>query len=439
MSRLSRVVRQFVDVKKREVEPALLFFLFWFLIIVVFWLLKPLKTGLFVEHLGARTELYAKLANIGVAMAAVAVFSWLYDRLGSRRLILVLVGGFVGALLAFAAALGQAGAPSEVVNWSFYLFGDAWTTIWVTTFWAYLNEMTGTEQSKRLYGLIGGGGVVGGLVGTGIVAGLVERVGTPPLLVAAAMVTALLALLAWRIESLASSPDAPIARGQKAEIDVRGEDEEEAENAALEGAKIALASKFIFSIVMIVFLYEFASQILDYQYKTALEGVQGQAATQGFYATVGVIQNTISVITQFFLVAFVIRKFGITVALLVTPVAMLLASGAYFAVPSLWAASTLTISDNAFNYSINQTARETLFVPTDDDVKYKARAFANMFVQRFGKGGAILVALALTLLPVRYLTLIAAAVILAWAGFAKYAGQHFEEETGGGAGWAIGT
>lgn len=438
VNRLSRVVRQLVDVKRREVEPALLFFLFWFLVIVVFQMLKPLKTGYFVEHLGARVELYAKLANIGVAIVAVAVFSWLYDRLGSWRLILSLVTGFAAVLLGFAVVLGREGGPSEAVNWSFYLFGDVWTTIWVTTFWAYLNEMTRTEQSKRLYGPIGGGAAIGGLLGTGVVAGLVERVGAPPLLVGASVATLVLALLAWRIEVLAARPDAPVGRGQEAEIQVREDEGEKKENAAIEGAKIAVASKFIFSIVMVVFLYEFASQILDYQFKTALETVQGETATQAFYADVGVIINTINVVTQFFLVAFVIRKFGMTVALLVTPVAMLLASGAYFTVPALWAASTLTISDNALNYSMNQTARETLFVPTEDDVKYKARAFANMFVQRFGKGGAILVALALPLLPVRYLSFIAAAVILVWAGFARYAGQRFEEETGderGRSGW----
>src|SRR5688572_1508363 len=87
MNPAARVLRVFVDIKKREVEPALLFFSFWFLVIVVFQALRSLKKGLFVEHLGADVELYAKLSNIGVAMLAVVLFSWLYNRFGSRRLI----------------------------------------------------------------------------------------------------------------------------------------------------------------------------------------------------------------------------------------------------------------------------------------------------------------------------------------------------------------
>ena len=435
MTPAARVLRLFVDVKKREVEPAILFFLFWFFVIVVFWVLKPLKTGYFIEHLGARIELYAKLANIGVAVLAVVAFSYLFDKLGSRKLIFTLCGLFIAALLFFTTMLGQAGAPPALANWSFYLFGDLWTTVWVTTFWAYLNEMTRTEQSKRLYGLIGGGGIIGGLVGVLSVAAFVEResVSVDTFLVGAALATLVMGLLVWRIEVLASVPEAAIGRGRsedRIKAEAKAGTEGSKGNAAIEGAKLALASKYLFAIVMIVLLYEFASQILDYQYKVQLEVLEGEEATSAFFARVGVIINVISIITQFFLVSFIMRKFGLKTALLVLPVTMLLASGVYFIVPVLWAGALLTISDNSLSYSINQTSRETLFVPTSADVKYKARAFANMFVQRFGKGIAILMALGLTALPIRFLSILAGIVIVIWAGFAWYAGRRFDGMTG---------
>ncbi|HUP00913.1 MAG TPA: Npt1/Npt2 family nucleotide transporter [Gemmatimonadota bacterium] len=437
MSPAARVLRLFVDVKKREVEPAILFFLFWFLVIVVFWVLKPLKTGFFIDHLGARIELYAKLANIGVAVLAVIAFSYLFDKLGSRKLIFTLCGAFIAALISFTALLGGAGPPPVLVNWSFYLFGDLWTTVWVTTFWAYLNELTRTGQSKRLYGLIGGGGVIGGLVGATTVAALVEneQVGVGGLLVGAAIVTLVIGLIAWRIEMLVRQPEPAIGRERSvdrihAEQKTGTAGDRGKGIAAIEGAKLAFASKYLLAIVMIVFLYEFASQILDYQFKTELEALEGEEAISGFYARVGMIINTVSIITQFFLVSFIIRKFGITTALLVLPAAMMISSGVYFLVPVLWAGSLLTISDNAFSYSINQTSRETLYVPTSPDVKYKARAFANMFVQRFGKGIAILMALGLAAFPIRFLSILAGIVIVIWAGFAWYAGRRFDGMSG---------
>ena len=156
----------------------------------------------------------------------------------------------------------------------------------------------------------------------------------------------------------------------------------------------------------------------------------GEVAISAFYADIGIIINTVSIIAQFFLFSFIVRRFGITTALLITPAAMLISSGVYFAIPVLWAGSMLTISDNSLSYSLNQTSRETLFVPTDPDVKYKARAFANMFVQRFGKGIAILMAMGLAAFPIRFLSLLAAIVIALWAGFAWYAGKRFDEQTG---------
>jgi len=426
----TRVMRLFVDVKKREVEPAFLFFLFWFFVIIVFQALRPLKKGLFVENLGADVELYAKLANIGVAALAVVFFSFLYSRLGSRRLIPTLCVLFIAALLGFAGAIPQEGAPAPLVNWSFYLFGDLWSTVWVTTFWAYLNELTRIEQSKRLYGMIGAGGVIGGFLANLAVWQFVEEQGTATILAACAVITVIVGLIMLRLEVLVRRPNAAIGREDsdlmKIEERVEGN-----RNPVIDGARLVFASRYLLAIAMIMFLYEITSQILDYQYSSAAEvAVEGSGATQAFFAQIGTIVGVVSVIVQVFLVSFVIRKFGLKTALLVLPLAMAIASGLYLATPILITAAFLTISDNAFNYSMNQTARETLFEPTSDDVVYKARAFINMFVQRLGKGTAILMALALGAIPIRYLSILALVVIVVWAGFALYAGRRFDAITG---------
>ena len=280
MSQSKGLLRQFVDVKKNEVEPALLFFSLWFLLILVFQILRPLKAGLFIENLGAYWELYAKLTNIGVAVVAMAVFTALYNRLGSLRLLKALCGFFIVALLSFAVALRE-GTPSPLTNWLFYLFGDAWSTIWVTTFWAYLNEMTKTEQSKRLYGFIGGGGVLGGLVGNLLVWQLVRPFGSSALLVGSAIATGAVGVFVWRTEALARLPGAAIGRQSATSASAATiPDRKQAKaNPAVEGAKLVRGSKYLISIVMIMFLYELASQILDYQYKTAAQALEGEAAT----------------------------------------------------------------------------------------------------------------------------------------------------------------
>jgi AAA family ATP:ADP antiporter len=297
----------------------------------------------------------------------------------------------------------------------------------VTTFWAYLNELTVPEQSKRLYGIIGAGAVTGGLVANLGVYLLVEERGTSVFLAACAVITAVMALITQRTEVLANRPDSAIGRRDTDRLGVRGSDKKV--NAALEGAKLVQSSKYLVSVVAIVFLYELVSQILDYQVSTAAESVQGAGGTQAFYGQLGSIVGVISLVTQLFLVSFIIRRFGMTSALLVLPLALSLASGIYLAVPVLWTAGLLFVADGSFAYSINQTAREMLLVPTSSDVKYKARAFINMFVQRTGKGAAILMAIGLVFIPVRFLSILALVVIAIWIGFASFAGQRFRDLT----------
>ena len=421
---MGRWIRQFADIRKGEVEPSVLFFSLWFILILVFQVLRPLKKGLFVEALGAKTELYAKLGNIAVAALLVILFTALYSRLGSRRTIGVLCAVFAGALLAFSWIFSQH-PGTHLGNWAFYLFGDAWSTLWVTTFWAYLNEMTATEQAKRLYGLIGGGGVLGGFVGNFAVWQLVRPWGTQNLLILCAALTALVALIVWRTEQLARSPEAAIGcRSGLAKAAAPG-----GGNPAIEGARLVAGSRYLMAITAIVFLYEIVSQIFDYQFSRASEAVEGASGTQAFFGQVFTFGGLLSVVVQLFLVSFVMRRFGLKTALLVLPVAMALSAGIYMTVPVLTAAALLYISDSGFSYSMNQTARETLYVPAGEDVKYKARAFTNMFVQRFGKGAAILMALVLGAFPIRLLSVLALVVIGLWAVLALYAGRRFDAVT----------
>jgi AAA family ATP:ADP antiporter len=261
--------------------------------------------------------------------------------------------------------------------------------------------------------------VIGGLTANFAVWQYVEDSGIGVLLTGAAILTIVIAVIVLRLEMIARRPGAAIQRRTDTPQPEKATDSPKKKDNIFEGARLVTASKYLLAIATITFLYEINSQILDYQYSSAAEALQGAGGTQAFFGRIGTIVGLVSVFTQLFLVSFIIRTFGITTALLVLPAAMAAASGIYF-------------SDNAFSYSINQTARETLYVPTSDDVKYKARAFINMLVQRVGKGAAILMALgfgAMSNLPIRFLSLLAFAVIAVWIGFALYAGRKFDRLT----------
>ena len=177
--------------------------------------------------------------------------------------------------------------------------------------------------------------------------------------------------------------------------------------------------------------YEIGSQFLNYIYKKSAEVIPGTTATQSLFIDVQLVANIISMVVQLFLVSLIMRKLGLAFALCVLPVIAILSTGLFMGFPSLAAASLLFISDNGFNYSIQQTSRETLYVPTNPDEKYKARAFTNMFVQRVGKGIAIVGILVLINigLSVRLLGFFGIAALVGMAVLGIYGGRRFKEMT----------
>ena len=128
-------------------------------------------------------------------------------------------------------------------------------------------------------------------------------------------------------------------------------------------------------------------------------------------------------------------RFGVGAALLVLPAAALCGSLGFFAVPALWVGSALNTTDNAFSYSINQSAKEVLYVPTSRLEKYQAKAFIDMFVQRFAKALAVALNLAITTFVagfsgVRWLSLLTVLILAVWLQVARYAGREFKRLSG---------
>ena len=109
-----------------------------------------------------------------------------------------------------------------------------------------------------------------------------------------------------------------------------------------------------------------------------------------------------------------------------------LGSSAFLVFPALWVGSMLSTADNGFSYSINQSSKEALYVPTTAAEKYRAKAFIDMFVQRFAKAIAVLISLGITFLfkdfsSMRYLGLLTLVLLVIWVFAARYAGRKFAE------------
>ena len=202
----------------------------------------------------------------------------------------------------------------------------------------------------------------------------------------------------------------------------------------MEGARLVLRSPYLLSIVGIVGLYEMVSTIMDYQFSSsAYHFLSKGDEIKVFFSQVFAFSNLIAVLVQLFLTSYVMTRFGVGAALLFLPVAALLGSAGFLAVPVLLMGGFLNTADSGFSYGINQSAKEVLYVPTTRDEKYKAKAFIDMFVQRFAKSLAVILVLGMSATVtgiggLRLLSLITAVILVLWIWAARYAGRAFAEK-----------
>lgn len=436
MSTPSRL-RSIVDLRPGEGTLAALMASYFFLVITSFWILKPIKKTLFLGHYadhgsswlgagmaGPEAEQLAKVSNMVVAAGATAVFSWLARSLRREQLTTVFSAFFLVCYGGFALLLSS---PGELGVWAFYLFGDLFSTLMVATFFAFLNDSVDPDAAKRLFGLVGFGGVAGGVFGSSIVASWISDLSTPQWL-------GVLAVVALAIVGTARAAGARVAARPVAPEPPPADDApppSPSGNPALAGARLALRSPYLLAIVAVVGLYEIVSTIVDYQFTKSIVHFVPEKAAQGqHFATVFAITNWVSMFVQLFLTSFVMRRFGLATALLLLPLSILTVSTGYLILPGLWIASALNTADNGLSYSINQSAKEALYVPTTPEEKYLAKAFIDMFVQRFAKALAVGISLGVAALfptfeAVRWLTLALAPLLALWGWAALFAGRRF--------------
>ena len=440
---LKKLFIEMIDVRKGERGKALAMSLFFFLAMATFWALKPMKRGLFIsyhkEHAlellgghfgGAQAEQLAKVVNVFAALLFAVALSYISRRVAPRYIIPLFCLLFTAALIAYAGAISN---PGIWTVWSFYVFGDMYNTLMLTLFWTLMNNSVEVDSAKRLYGIVGLGGVTGGMVGATLVRSSVTMFGREMVLLTCIVPTIIIAIIGFlfarRMESKQTRLVNPINSSDNASrVTSRFQ---ASRGSAFSGLRLLASSKYLLAICLLVAFYEVASSIVDFQLSAMVEQhITDGLARDQYFGFVAQVQGIASILVQLFLTSFVMRRYGVGAALLALPVAILFGSISFLLLPTLSFAMLMSVSDNSMNYSINQSAKETLYVPTTPEEKYQAKAFIDMFVQRSAKVIAVGLNLGLVAFvsveQVRWLSLASILMLTLWIGVIRFAGRRFD-------------
>lgn len=371
-------------------------------------------------------------------MVAVGVLVLGYSRVVNRYSRIEVVRGssvlFTLVLLAFWVALhlgGEALGAQRWFVWAVFILVDVYSTVMVTVFWTYTNDVVSRTEADRLYGPIGVGGILGGIAGGVLVDTLVKRVGPVDMLLVCAALVLLGGGLGWLTESILKPPPRAVMPAQN----TAGEPSRP-RTGALDGAREVLKNRYLLSIVAIVVAYEFAAAVTDFVINVVFErAFDSEVAIAQMYGRLGWIVSGTALLSQLVIVPRLLPFKR--AALLVPPVVMLAATLGFAFLPVVAMAIVLAASDRGLNYSLQQAVKESLYVPLPDVQKYKAKAFIDVFVDRAGKAlssVALLAIIAVGGVSIGACIVVALVALVVWTVAAQALGRAYKRSIAAEAG-----
>ncbi|HET9250510.1 MAG TPA: Npt1/Npt2 family nucleotide transporter, partial [Candidatus Eisenbacteria bacterium] len=148
-----------------------------------------------------------------------------------------------------------------------------------------------------------------------------------------------------------------------------------------------------------------------------------------FYGNYFTIVNILAAVIQAFLVSRLIRFLGVRGALLVLPVVSLMGYLSMAFIPVLGLIRGAKIAENSLDYSLQNTTRNALYLPTSREAKYKAKQANDTFFVRLGdlaSAGLVFAGTTWLAFTRREFALVAVALVLVWLTIAFLLGKRFQ-------------
>lgn len=379
---LERLLSLFADVRSGEGTGVVLLTLNIFLLLAGYSLMKPARDGLILTEGTAEVASYSAAAQAVLLMGVVPLYGWLGTRVVRIRLISTLMLFFVATLVIFFA-LGRAGVREGV---AFYIWLGIINVFIVSQFWAFANDLYTEGQGRRLFPMIGVGQSLGAWLGAASVVPLVRALNYTPytlmLIGAVVLLVALgITLVVNRLESGRADPEA--VRAERTPLGSQG------------GFELLLNDRYLFWIAVLIILLNVVNTTGGYvlnklivnEATTAFGSVEDPRAAQfitAFSGSIGATVNLLGFLLQLFATSRIIRFMGVRGALFILPVLALVNYSIIAVAPILAVVKWGKILENGTDYSIQNTVRQALFLPTSREAKYKAKAAIDTFCTRIG-------------------------------------------------------
>jgi AAA family ATP:ADP antiporter len=375
---VDRALRVFGDVRAGEGGTVLLMALNVAILLVAYYILKTVREPLILLAGGAELKSYAAAAQALTLVAYVPLYGWVAARMPRQRFLAAVVLFFVVSIELFV--LGSRAAVPHL-GFVFYVWVGIFSLTTIAQFWSFANEVFTRDEGDRLFPLIAVGSTAGAPLGAALADTLFGHGVGPFSMMQLAAGILVLHLVLYRV----------LARRLRGAAKPRAQ----APIAAGNGFALVAKSRYLRLIAGLLVLLNLANTVGEFilaravvsaadARAAALAGFDKQAFIGGFYADYFFWVNILTILIQAFLVSRVVKRFGMTGVVLALPVVALGVYGVAAAGAGLAALRILKTAENSTDYSVMNTAKQMLWLPTTRVEKYKAKQAIDTFFVRTG-------------------------------------------------------
>jgi AAA family ATP:ADP antiporter len=363
-----------VDVKPGEVRALWLGFIFFFIILTAYYIVKPIRDSIAASN-RLETLPWMFTATLGVMLIANTIFAAIVARMERRKFIPLAYAFFILILLLFFVLM-RTGSPAQQV-WTgraFYVWVSVFNLFNTAIFWAFMTDLFTVEQGKRLYGFIAVGGSLGAIVGAYITKNLIRDIGPANLVaISATMFAIVCCLVRFFPRSYTGHTQTAPAR------------EEPIGGTAWSGITHIARSPYLFGLAAAIMLYTTTSTWAYFQQSDlAREALKTPVDRTVFLSNLEIWVNTITVLIQIFLTGRFLKWFGIAFTLTALPFLSMLGFGAMAIAPSLALLALFQVIRRAAAYALMRPSRELLFTVLKREDKYKVKSVTDTLGYRVG-------------------------------------------------------
>jgi ATP:ADP antiporter, AAA family len=326
-----------------------------------------------------------------------------------RYQLLIIYTGFYGLmLLAVAYFVGHPtigmmnteASPCRMFGWFVYFLIEGYSPFVIGTFWAFANSINSPEAAKKNYGLMVSASKVGGALSAGVAWWFFRYCATynsfmfdvfahqMAFLVAALFVLCIPIAILFLIRNVPGR----YLHGYEAAYQVEKERSKGKQKAGVfEGVILLLRYPYVLGIFGMVYFYEVIGAVLSYLRLGVAQEHLNISLRTSFLFKVYFISHLIGLFIALLGTRVLLSHFGTRACLLLIP----LLSGTLLFYAMVGGTSTAIIfafiALKAVNYAFSHPVRESLYIPTVKDIKFKSKSWIDAFGSKFARASGAVV------------------------------------------------